>query len=123
MKEEKSMRVKAMRGLAVTLAFSFVVISTNAHADNRGSDWRSTGCEGVVEDELKNLDLGSLEVDQVRYIVQSSNSFESDASESLEGWVSFKNCKGNLVVRLSQSCQADNLYTTGQCEIDGVSNY
>jgi hypothetical protein len=117
------MRVKSNYCAAVFTVLSLAVISPSANADNRGTDWRATGCEGVVEDELKRLDLGSLEIAQVRYIVQSSGSFESDVSEKLEGWVSFKNCKGNLVVRLSQSCQIDNLYTTGQCEIDGVPDY
>jgi len=117
------MNVRVPRGLVLGLAVSTMMIAANVFADNRGSDWRVTGCEGVVEDELTSLKLGALDVDNVRYIVQSSGSFESDASESLEGWVSFKNCKGNLVVKLSQSCEIDSLYTTGDCKIDGVPDY
>lgn len=117
------MNVTVTRGLGLGLAVSIMMIAANVFADNRGSDWQVTGCEGVVETELASLKLGSLEIDKVRYIVQSSGSFETDASESLEGWVSFKNCKGNLVVKLSQICQVDSLYTTGECKIDEVSDY
>ncbi|USG60486.1 hypothetical protein NBZ79_15070 [Sneathiella marina] len=117
------MTVKAICGLGLGIAVSVGMIAVDALADNRGSDWRVTGCAGVVEEELTSLKLGILDVDKVRYIVQSSDSFESDAGESLEGWVSFKNCKGNLVVKLSQTCQIDTLYTTGDCEIEDISDY
>ena len=117
------MKVRVTRGLVLGLAVSTMMSAANVFADNRGSDWQVTGCEGVVETELTSLKLGSLDVEKVRYIVQSSGSFESDASENLEGWVSFTNCKGNLVVKLSQTCQVDSLYTTGECKIDDVSDY
>ncbi|MEH6547267.1 MAG: hypothetical protein V7701_12590 [Sneathiella sp.] len=116
------MNLKVARCLVLGISVSTIVASS-AIADNRGSDWQVTGCEGVVENELASLKLGTLEVDKVRYIVQSSGSFDSDASESLDGWVSFKSCKGNLVVKLSQTCQVDSLYTTGECKIEGVSDY
>lgn len=117
------MKVNVTHRFGLIVAISMMMVATNALADNRGSDWQQTGCEGVVEAELETLKLGALEVDTVRYIVQSTGAFETDSGESLDGWVRFKNCKGNLVVKLSQTCQVDSLYTTGDCEIDGVSNY
>jgi len=90
-----------------------------AHAEN----WQKTGCAGVVEQDLKTLDLDDLEIRQVRYIVRSEGSVESGTTESLDGWVSFKNCKGNLVVILSQSCAVEERYTTGQCRIKDIPSY
>lgn len=36
------------------------------------------------------------------------------------GWISFTDCRGNLVVDLTQTNAVRTLYTTGDCEVPGV---
>jgi len=43
--------------------------------------------------------------------------------DRVEGWVSFNDCKGNLVVVVDRNCQAEQSYTTYQCRIPGVKNF
>lgn len=113
------MTVKVGLGMLAVLMASGLFLSGMAQA----ADWRETGCAGVVENDVKTLDLGDLEVGQVRYIVRSDGSVETGTTESLDGWVSFKNCKGNLVVLLSKSCTVRERYTTGPCRIKDIPAY
>ncbi|MCF8466031.1 MAG: hypothetical protein K9G33_01375 [Sneathiella sp.] len=87
------------------------------------ANWRVTGCAGVVEEKLGKMDLGDLRVAEVTYIVSSRGTVASEGSERLSGWVSFENCKGNLTVRLSETCGITEVYTSGQCYIKDVPNY
>ncbi|PHQ72244.1 MAG: hypothetical protein COB93_01085 [Sneathiella sp.] len=42
---------------------------------------------------------------------------------SVDGWVSFNDCKGNLVFKFGRTCQLLDTYTTGSCNVVGVKNY
>ena len=39
---------------------------------------------------------------------------------SYTGWISFTDCRGNLVVDLTQTAAIRSLYTTGNCAVPGV---
>jgi hypothetical protein len=86
-------------------------------------DWNGDGCAGVVENDLKALDMGDLKVREVRYFVRTEGGGQGGGTRSLDGWVGFENCKGNMIVRLSKSCAIKERYTSGDCEIDGIPNY
>jgi hypothetical protein len=91
--------------------------------ESSAEDWRDTGCVGVVETELEMLEIEALGEPSVTYIVSSRGSVASEGSEELNGWVSFENCKGNLNVQLTESCSVEMMYTSGQCQIPGISHY
>ena len=103
------------------ILMSQVMMASFAAAE--GTDWQATGCAGVVEAELEKMALDKLGSARVNYIVSSGGAAASEGNETLTGWVSFENCKGNLAVRLSESCEIKEMYTTGQCQIEGVPHY
>lgn len=39
---------------------------------------------------------------------------------SYTGWISFTDCRGNLVIDLTQTATIRSLYTTGNCVVPGV---
>ncbi len=107
-------------GLFVCVSlFSFPLIASDVKAE----DWRETGCAGKVAENLKTIDLGDLVVKEIKYFVRSEGGGQGGGTQSLDGWVSFENCKGNLIIRFTNSCGIKERYTTGQCEIKGISDY
>tara|TARA_R100000005_G_scaffold96546_1_gene84376 strand:+ start:2139 stop:2573 length:435 start_codon:yes stop_codon:yes gene_type:complete len=110
-----NMRLFHIAGTMTVCAF----LALPANAEN----WRGTGCSGVVEMELAKLQLSDLGKQSVSYIVSREGSAETDSSEALNGWVSFENCKGNLVIQLSKSCNIAQVYTLGDCRADGIHHY
>ncbi|WP_288901075.1 hypothetical protein [uncultured Sneathiella sp.] len=102
---------------------SLVMLAALMPVELRAESWRETGCVGVVEGELKKLDIEALGAPRVTYIVSSRGSVASEGSEELNGWVSFEKCKGNLTVQLSDSCTVTMMYTSGQCRIPGILHY
>ncbi|MCF8467480.1 MAG: hypothetical protein K9G33_08780 [Sneathiella sp.] len=43
--------------------------------------------------------------------------------DRIEGWVVFKDCKGNLVIKVDRVCRPLGNYTTYECQVPGVRNY
>ncbi|MFC4273288.1 hypothetical protein GQF03_08860 [Sneathiella chungangensis] len=43
--------------------------------------------------------------------------------ERVERWVSFNDCKGNLVIKTDHICRPMDNYTTYECRVPGVRNY
>lgn len=109
--------------LGNVIGVSLVIVTALLPVKVSAESWRETGCIGVVESELKNLDTEKLGAAQVTYIVSSRGSAASESSEELNGWVSFENCKGNLTVQLSDNCTVTMMYTSGQCRIPGIVHY
>lgn len=96
-----------------------VILALPASAES----WRETGCDGIVDEELAKLDLSGLGKRDINYIVTSYGAAASDQSEGFSGWISFENCKGNLVVQLSNSCNIAQIYTVGECRVEGIHHY
>lgn len=40
--------------------------------------------------------------------------------QSYTGWISFTDCRGNLVIDLTQTNAVRTIYTTGACKVPGV---
>lgn len=107
-------------GGALLLSLASLSLTAN---EAMAEDWRETGCAGKVEENLKSLDLGNLKVKDIKYFVRSEGGGQGGGTQSLDGWVSFENCRGNLIIRFTNSCGIKERYTTGDCEISGVSDY
>ena len=41
----------------------------------------------------------------------------------VEQWVSFNDCKGNLVIKMDHACRHQGNYTTHECRVPGVKNF
>ncbi|MEP3246586.1 MAG: hypothetical protein ABJN40_16450 [Sneathiella sp.] len=87
----------------------------------------ATGYASICETELKNaltqIDLSGKTASQTTYVNYAGNNTGGSTTDSADSWTSFKECTGNLVIRVSSSCFIDVIYTTGACKIRDVSDY
>ncbi len=40
-----------------------------------------------------------------------------------EAWVDLKQCQGSVVMKLSEQCGVDEIYTKGACKFEGLKNF
>jgi len=80
-------------------------------------------CRAELANALTEIDLGSLTVKKQSIVPIYGASISGSRVEAIENWVSFNECKGNLVIKASRACFVETTYTTGSCKIDGISNY
>lgn len=70
-----------------------------------------------------DAELTRLGVDRARIksIYLAPVGYSQDAPvQSYSGWISFTDCRGNLVIDLTQAIAVRTIYTTGDCKIPGV---
>lgn len=82
----------------------------------------SAECAQKIKDRVAKLvtDHGSIR----KYdFVTRTGGYDNSQPTGYEVWVSFKDCKGNLVVETNASCQLTQSYTRGNCQVPGVKNY
>ena len=67
--------------------------------------------------------LARLKVDpgRIKSIYLAPVGYAQDAPvQSYTGWVAFTDCRGNLVIDLTQTNAVRSIYTTGACTVPGV---
>ncbi len=67
--------------------------------------------------------LAQLKVDpaRIKSVYLAPVGFAQDAPvHSYTGWIAFTDCRGNLVIDLSQTNAVRSIYTTGACKVPGV---
>lgn len=78
-------------------------------------------CEPEFEAELKKLEIPDERVKDSYTIDIYENS--GSLVSRVEGWMSFNDCKGNLVLKFDRSCLFINSYTTSECIVPGVKKF
>lgn len=67
------------------------------------------------------LDRLGVDRSRVKSVYLAPIGFAQDAPvQSYTGWIAFTDCRGNLVVDLTQTNAVRTLYTTGECRVPGV---
>lgn len=72
----------------------------------------------AVEAELTRLGVDRARVKSV-YLAPVGHSQDKPV-QSYTGWISFTDCRGNLVIDLTQTAAVRTIYTTGECKVPGV---
>lgn len=68
------------------------------------------------------LDRLSVDRARIKSVYIAPVGFAQDAPvQSYTGWIAFNDCRGNLVVDLTQTNAIRTLYTTGDCKVPGVN--
>ena len=80
-------------------------------------------CQVEIKKVIDGLDLGDKKISKQSVVDIYQTGIGGSRVEATENWVSFKNCKGNLVIRADRSCLIETVYTRGSCEIKGLPNY
>ncbi|MEH6545221.1 MAG: hypothetical protein V7701_02250 [Sneathiella sp.] len=78
-------------------------------------------CEAEFKTELEKLDLPKERIKD-SYTIDIYETSGSRISR-VEGWASFNDCKGNLVVKFDRSCLFSSTYTTTECTVPGVKKF
>ncbi len=71
-------------------------------------------CRDVVADHLAELRIDSAEVLRIDYI-RIPSSRQNGGVVGIEAWVSFRTCRGNLVIIMDRHCRIKRTYGRGDC--------
>ena len=109
------------RSILLVVSLCFAVVSVIPLA---AADLVSGRCQMEIENEIAKLSIPPERVKDLQIINIYEGSGEGGGRiDHIEGWVSFNDCKGNLVVSISTACIPQEIYTTYECRVPGVKNY
>ncbi|MEP3246585.1 MAG: hypothetical protein ABJN40_16445 [Sneathiella sp.] len=80
-------------------------------------------CKAEIEKAVGALELGNKTISKMSVVDIYASGIGGSRVEATENWVSFKECKGNLIIRADRSCLIETVYTRGDCTIEGLANY
>ncbi len=94
-----------------------LLLGTSAYAAGRLGR-----CEAVVKDRIGQANIDAADIRKVSYIARR-RAGRSGLSDGVDAWVSFHSCKGSLVISMNRQCHVKQIYTRGDCQFPGFSNY
>lgn len=103
-----------MRTILAAILGAFLVSAAAAPALASKRD----EAEAAVEAQITRLGIDRARIKSV-YLGPVGHSQDSPV-QSYTGWISFTDCRGNLVIDLSQTNAVRSIYTTGDCTVPGV---
>ncbi|MEH6524583.1 MAG: hypothetical protein V7723_00810 [Sneathiella sp.] len=77
-------------------------------------------CAPVVEQEIDRLSIDRTNMTKIEYLKVNIVMGEIGEQYDYEGWLSFKNCKGNYVVKMNRNCQIQSVYPRNECQLDKI---
>ena len=82
-------------------------------------------CRAQIENELGKLAIPPERIKKLSIVNIYNGHGQSGGGQidRVEGWVSFTDCKGNLVIKVNRACLPIENYTTYECHVPGVKNY
>jgi hypothetical protein len=92
----------------------FVALSSASQA-------MAESCEAEFKTEMGKLNIPEERIKD-SYTIDIYETSKGRVSR-VEGWASFNDCKGNLVVKFERSCLFDRIYTTTDCIVPGVKKF
>ncbi|USG63026.1 hypothetical protein NBZ79_08545 [Sneathiella marina] len=99
------------------LAFFVTILSFSTHAN-------ANTCSREFEREISELGIEKERIEKFSTVnIYSTGEGGGGTLRRVEGWVSFNDCKGNLIINLSEICTPQSNYTTNECSVAGVENY
>lgn len=99
----------------IMLAAAILVFPIHANANTCGREFKKEIKDlGILEERIEGFSTTNI------YDMGESG---GGTLRRVEGWVSFKDCRGNLIINLTEICTLQSNYTTHECSVDGVENY
>jgi len=106
------------------LILTFLSFTNSAAMPSAFADLVSGRCQQEIENEIISLDISNDRIKDVSVMNIYNGSGEGGGRiDHIEGWVSFNDCKGNLVISVNNACIFEQAYTTYECRVPGVKNY
>ncbi|MDF2367175.1 hypothetical protein [Sneathiella sp.] len=102
--------------VALCLSVAFVTVAS--------ADLVSGRCQNEIENEIASLAILKERIKDVSILnIYDGNGVGGGRIDHIEGWVSFNDCKGNLVISVNNACLLEQVYTTYECRVPGVKSY
>ncbi|MEH6545222.1 MAG: hypothetical protein V7701_02255 [Sneathiella sp.] len=99
----------------LTLFMMILTIPTYANANT---------CSREFDKEIKELGIQKDQISNFSTVkIYGTGESGGGNLQRVEGWISFKDCKGNLIINLNEICTPQSNYTTNECSVAGVENY
>lgn len=96
------------------------MMSSDAHA-GKG---RWSYCQSTVEAEIDRLTINRADVTGITFDRKTRSSGNSDeVTVGINAWVKLNSCQGAVIVDLHTNCKVRQVYTRGQCRVDGVKSF
>jgi hypothetical protein len=105
--------------LLISICLAFVSIVPLAAAEMANGR-----CHKEIENEIAKLSIPAERIKLLQVVnIYDGNGEGGGRIDHIEGWLSFNDCKGNLVVSFSTACLPLQTYTTYECRMPGVKNF
>ena len=120
----ESPKIAIIRVLGATLLALVLLlgVQSSASAQSVCAAYGANPCETVVTERLNQLDIDIADIRSIVYIRRIKTG-EHERVIGIDAWVSFHSCKGNLVINMNRHGYVTQVYTRGECEVPGISNY
>lgn len=99
--------------LALLVLAALVLVAARPAAASRLDE-----AEAAVQAELDRLGVDRSRIKSI--FLAADDHPRAGPVPSYTGWIAFVDCRGNLVIDLSQTAAVRTIYTTGDCKVPGV---
>ncbi len=93
------------------------------HQVSQAVESKEYRCQNDIQKVIKSLDLEGKTISKQSVVDIYQSGIGGSRIEATENWISFKECKGNLVIRADRGCFIEAVYTRGSCDIKDLPNY
>lgn len=107
---------------AILLLASFLLAACQTDSISR-HDHSGQACVPVVQDRLDALALTAADVTRISMVTRYENIFDSEVLVGFNAWVGLEACRGYVIVDVTTSCRVRQVYTRGDCRLDGVKSF
>jgi hypothetical protein len=79
-------------------------------------------CQPQIDAALQQHGVATDEIESMK-VVKQSRGAKSANNFALDAWIRLKGCTGYLMVNMTRSCHVQQVYTSGDCELDSMPSY
>lgn len=113
-----------MRKLLKKITVGIVLVTASTFTGQvMASPYNSKECKASIHEIFDNTEKGNLTLKSESFLPIYGGFGDSGTITGYESWFSFNECRGNLVIHVNKSCTFAQVYTTTECEIEGIPHY
>jgi hypothetical protein len=107
--------------LALAFLSPILASALGTEADARG---RWGHCQSAVDAEIDRLAINRADIAGITFDRKTQSSGDGDnRTVGINAWVKLNSCKGSIVVDMRTNCKVRQVYTRGECRVDGIKGF
>lgn len=79
-------------------------------------------CEAQINESLAGMSIPQDDVKSVR-VMRRGKGAKSATNYTWDAWVRRNSCSGYVMIHMTRTCMVQEVYTTGDCRVDGMQRY